>query len=230
MAKSILALSGIYAIQNLKNGKRYVGSAVDTRLRWGQHRRGLANGTHHSKKLQNSWIKHGQNSFEFLVLEFVDDLKSLIAREQFWINKFESAGANGYNMIPTAGSHFGVKQTAEHIGKRVAAHIGVKRKPETAEKIRLAALGRKQTFDHIENRVSKIRGRTQPREHILKAQAVKAANRLIKFPVPRTDQENKDRESAYQKKYKDKIRSQKKANLTPPVAATAGPTPDPTTT
>lgn len=169
MDKDIVCPSGIYAIINKVTGKPYVGSAsyLADRLRF--HRSMLASGKHHSQKLQRSWNKHGAEAFESVVLEYVADRTLLIAREQFWIDHFESATVKGYNMLPTAGSHMGVKQSAAHIAARVSAHIGAKRSVETRERIAAAARGRKQSAEQVAHRVAHIIGKKQTREHIEKA-------------------------------------------------------------
>lgn len=55
--------SGIYAIVNLANGKRYIGSAKSFARRWYMHRRELGLGKHHSRHLQRSWTRHGAEGF-----------------------------------------------------------------------------------------------------------------------------------------------------------------------
>ena len=53
--------SSIYSITNLINGKMYIGSTVNTNVRWLKHKRELLNGTHHSNKLQRAFNKYGVN-------------------------------------------------------------------------------------------------------------------------------------------------------------------------
>lgn len=169
MAPAILPASGIYAIVNTATGKRYIGSACNIAARWRFHRSMLANNRHHSRKLQHSWTKHGAGVFEFSVIEYVADKSLLILREQVWIDYFESATDAGYNVLPTAGSHFGVKQSEAHIASRVRAHQGAKRSIETRERIAAAARGRKQSPEQVANRIAHIVGKKQTREHIEKA-------------------------------------------------------------
>lgn len=140
MAVTILAASGIYAITNKVNGKKYIGSAVNIKKRWIKHRVELRSSTHHSAKLQNSWRKHGEAVFEFSVLEYVDDKIELLSREQFWLDLFDPC-ATGYNMIPTAGSHLGAKRSVESIERLRIANTGKKRTPEQIETLRLSHLG-----------------------------------------------------------------------------------------
>jgi group I intron endonuclease len=66
---SIPTSPGIYAIRNLFNGKRYIGSTVNLRSRAKAHRTCLRGGYHHSKKLQRAWNKYGENAFVFEVME-----------------------------------------------------------------------------------------------------------------------------------------------------------------
>jgi group I intron endonuclease len=99
--------SGIYAIRNIKTDKIYVGSAANFDRRFYLHKHHLVKGSHHSKKLQNSWNKHGETSFEWGIIE-VCDPTCLIEREQYWINYFDAAKC-GYNISPTAGTTYGIK-------------------------------------------------------------------------------------------------------------------------
>ena len=64
--------SGIYAIVNCVNGKRYVGSAVNFRRRLYGHRSHLRRGTHHNHHLQTAWVKYGHDAFVFFILEYVE--------------------------------------------------------------------------------------------------------------------------------------------------------------
>ena len=65
--------SGIYIIKNTINGKFYIGSAVNIKTRWSQHRHQLKHNKHGNRYLQRSWNKHGTENFVFEVLEYVKD-------------------------------------------------------------------------------------------------------------------------------------------------------------
>lgn len=58
-----MAESGIYEIVNLVNKKRYVGSAINLRVRWRQHRSALIRGDHANTLLRRAWNKHGEANF-----------------------------------------------------------------------------------------------------------------------------------------------------------------------
>lgn len=112
--------SGIYRIVNKVNGKGYVGSASSFYKRWKLHRHDLLKGKHHSFRLQHSWNKYGEDKFIFEVLEIVENptRELLLAREQYWINYYNSSNPkNGYNICPIAGSCFGAEQEQTKINK-----------------------------------------------------------------------------------------------------------------
>ena len=95
MAKEILC--GIYGIQNVINGKYYVGQAVDILHRWKQHKDALNNGSHFNKHLQRSWNKYGQENFVFSILTLCKREKSELNHwERYWVKEL-NARINGYN-------------------------------------------------------------------------------------------------------------------------------------
>lgn len=96
--------SGIYQIRCAPTGKIYVGSAVNMRARWQQHRSQLRKGTHVNAYLQNAWDRYGEANFEFSVLERTPRAE-LLRREQHWIDTTRAAlRSHGYNIFDTAGS------------------------------------------------------------------------------------------------------------------------------
>lgn len=104
--------TGVYQIRNLVNGKVYVGSGASKRGingRFWDHRNDLNANSHHSIKLQRAWIKYGSESFVFEVIELTSPA-NCISREQWWMDKKDSC-KNGYNILPTAGSPLGSKQS-----------------------------------------------------------------------------------------------------------------------
>lgn len=89
-------MCGIYKIENLKNGKVYVGQAVDIKRRWSRHRMELKKGIHSNKYLQRAYDKYGVDAFRYSVIEECPKEK-LNEREIFYIQKFDSF-SNGYNL------------------------------------------------------------------------------------------------------------------------------------
>ena len=132
MAKDIV--SGIYKINNSATGKCYVGSAVSLKKRLYLHRYHLEKNQHTNVKLQRAWTKHGADSFEISILEFVADKSCLIAREQWWIDQ-ENCAEFGYNIAPTAGSSLGTRHTDEAKEKMSLAKLGKTHSAETRAKL-----------------------------------------------------------------------------------------------
>lgn len=131
-------ISGIYAIQNMKNGNAYVGSSSDIKKRWSDHRRELIKGKHINKHLQSAWNKHSSDSFVWVILESVSDPSDLIAREQYWADELGAFG-HGYNHAPCVDSPVrGVGHT-EEVRKRISTAVkAALANPETRRKISTA--------------------------------------------------------------------------------------------
>ncbi len=77
---------GIYQIKNKTNNKIYVGSSKYIEKRWKRHLSNLKAKKHCNPYLQNSFNKHGEEIFEFTILEECDESQLLI-QEQYWIDK-----------------------------------------------------------------------------------------------------------------------------------------------
>lgn len=149
MADAILPSSGIYIIGNILTNKVYVGSACTLKSRIRTHRARLNLKKHHSLKLQNSWNKHGHESFVFEVIEYVEDKTNLIVREQFWMDYYKAATTEGYNVALIAGSSLGIRHTAETRAKVSAANKGRKMPPESVARGASARTGRKHSLESI---------------------------------------------------------------------------------
>lgn len=107
-------ICGIYKIENLVNGKIYIGSSVDISERWHRHSTDLRTNRHGNDYLQNAWNKHGEDNFKFEIIEYINDISILINREQYWIDQLNACKRSiGYNLSPTAGSPYGFKHTDE---------------------------------------------------------------------------------------------------------------------
>lgn len=129
-------LSGIYQILNVKTLKVYIGSTVNFLDRFTNHQCDLNNGCH-SKRFQNSFNKHDDNSFEFSVIELVVDQSQLLVREQHyldtWLFAQEFINTNAkdqrflklsYNTNPIAGSSYGFKH--DDLGKEKIKQASIK--------------------------------------------------------------------------------------------------------
>ena len=90
----------IYAITNLCNGKRYVGSSVAYKNRWSSHRRKLNKNKHVNVHLQAAWNKYKADNFTFVLLETDSGTdKSRKNSETYWIQKYRTLNKKyGYNL------------------------------------------------------------------------------------------------------------------------------------
>lgn len=85
---------GIYKIENLINGKIYIGQSIEIERRWQKHLAATDDFLIH-KALR----KYGKKNFSFTILEECD-LLELDKKELFWIEKYNCIVPKGYNMIP----------------------------------------------------------------------------------------------------------------------------------
>lgn len=135
--KKVYHESGIYKITNIKTDDYYIGSAVDITNRWYRHKKDLRKNKHHSIILLRAWIKYGENSFQFSVLENcgIDELES---KENFYIKKLKPI----YNICPIAYSQVGRKLSEEHKNKlkKYAILNNIRPPKETYEKKQKAVI------------------------------------------------------------------------------------------
>lgn len=155
--------SGIYAIQNLQNGKRYIGKSVDLEKRKTEHKNGLIAGRHYNKHLQNAWNKG--YDFAFMVVEYCDK-EDLDKRERFWIKEYNTTDPScGYNIC-----------------KGGEGCLGRPCSTETREKLSKAQKGRHVPEERKKKRIKtfKERMRTDPtmREHFVNGVTEKHKNKL----------------------------------------------------
>lgn len=126
--------SGIYSIAHTGSGKFYIGSSINVERRWGDHKKLLRAGKHHSAHLQRAWSKHGEASFAFemLIACALDELQDI---EQIAINEFSPV----FNMTDCVDSPMrGKKHTAETRAKISAKRAGQIVSAETRAKLSAA--------------------------------------------------------------------------------------------
>lgn len=113
----------IYKIINLVNDKFYVGSTINQKTRFRQHRKLLRGGRHHCKHLQAAWNKYGETKFSFVVVEEVLDAQLLPQAENRWLsanfkkehcyNSGRTASAPWRGVYGADHPNFGQTRTAE---------------------------------------------------------------------------------------------------------------------
>lgn len=178
--------AGIYKIQRIGTDQCYVGSSYWIKKRWAVHKRELNKGRHQAPYLQNSWEKHGAEAFEFSMLEVCecegDALKALLfVREQHWMDMLSPC----FNTCPAAASTLGFKMPREIVerhrqqitGRKLSPEhaaiarilaLGLKRTPETKEKMRQNGIKRGMPVSAIENSANSRRGKKLSPEHLEK--------------------------------------------------------------
>jgi group I intron endonuclease len=141
---------GIYKIINIVNNKFYVGSAVDLKRRKTRHFSELRTGKHNNRHLQAAWVKYGEQSFVFVVVEELQADADLLAAENVWL-KDHVGKAYCYNigvdatapMLGVSGEAsptWGRKRTPEELAAQNWA--GRKHANESKEKIRQHLIGK----------------------------------------------------------------------------------------
>lgn len=138
--------SVIYKITNCINCKIYIGSTINIKTRWNEHKNKLNNGTHENICLQRAWNKYKEKSFKFEILEEVLDKSKILNREQYYIDNLEPE----YNICKIAGNCLGVKHSEKTIqlfseqrsGKKNPMY-GRQHSKETKMLIGLRSIGRK---------------------------------------------------------------------------------------
>jgi group I intron endonuclease len=123
--------SGIYKIQSKCKPERcYIGSAINIRGRWNDHKRRLRIGKHINPKLQNHYNKYGLDDLVFEPLVTCDK-EELIDKEQFFIDAYTP----WFNICPRAGSNIGHKCSDEKKQLLRERNMGHECSAETRRKI-----------------------------------------------------------------------------------------------
>jgi len=144
--------SGIYCIENLINGKKYIGLAIDIEKRWKRHLSELTKNKHSNTHLQNSWDKYGCENFDFwIIAEYAKEMSILSTMEIYFISYYSSfIDEFGYNMTMGGEGTLGSVQSPETIKKRSDKtrgknhwNYGNNLSDETKEKIRISLSGEK---------------------------------------------------------------------------------------
>ncbi|HCT86128.1 MAG TPA: hypothetical protein DF296_13135 [Candidatus Margulisbacteria bacterium] len=119
-----MKISGIYQIQSkIKPERIYIGSGVDIRRRWNDHKNKLRKNKHGNSKLQNHYNKYGESDLQFSVLLGCEK-ENLIVNEQFFFDTYPIY----FNECLKANSPFGrrmSKESKEKISKANKGHRGI---------------------------------------------------------------------------------------------------------
>lgn len=170
-----VARTGVYAIVNKVNGKWYVGSATVIASkpsesgfysRWDDHIRRLEENRHYCRHLQKAWNKYKPDSFEFKILDYIDDEEQkILDKEQEYLDAYwDKRHSILYNSSRHARSGMkgrkhnksfyekikNYKHSDETRKKMSEAHKNLPHSEETRKKIGLAHKGKKLSQEQIE--------------------------------------------------------------------------------
>lgn len=147
--------SGVYAIVNILNGKKYVGSTKCFKERFAEHRSQLRSGKHKNIHLQNAFNKYGERYFKFVILEECENIQdTLNFIEQKWI---DSDG--DYNICPVANRRTYTKMPEWLKEKLRKINTGRVCTEEVRKKLSEALKGHKPSQQQLENQSKGRKGK-----------------------------------------------------------------------
>lgn len=110
-------ICGIYCIENIANGKKYIGQSRDIKHRFSTHKMNLNKNIHANIHLQSAWNMYGIESFKFYIIEECDQ-SELDDKEVYYIKIYNSM-TNGYNLNSGGQGIPAYKHTPEEIEKMI---------------------------------------------------------------------------------------------------------------
>lgn len=112
----ILKNCGIYVIKNNVNNNIYIGSSINLKQRFSQHKSTLRHNTHKNRHLQNAWNKYGEENFECIIIEHISNIKEVLIRENRYIRLYKP----NYNNIQVNSEEkfFHSEETKKKIGEK----------------------------------------------------------------------------------------------------------------
>ena len=159
--KHLPKCAGIYLISDIKSGKFYIGSSINVRRRITQHIYSFSKNKHSNPIMQAIW-NVDPDRFNFLCLENLEgaDKETILKAEQRHLDQ-SHVGENPLcmNILLVANSHLGVKRRPESVEKLRQIHLGKKLSDEHKQKLRMAKLGKKQSPEFIAKRTAGQKGR-----------------------------------------------------------------------
>jgi group I intron endonuclease len=159
---------GVYAIVHIVSRKFYIGSSINVEKRLIRHRSKLNHGKHHCQHLQNAWIKHGSDAFNFFLMRATKSDQECRDLEQAVLDTFFDCAYNSKNSAVGGGT----------------GDLNVMRRPEVAKKVSEARRGMKFSNEHRKNLSAASKGRPGPRLGVLVSLEAKEKMRAAKLGKP----------------------------------------------
>lgn len=130
---------GIYCIEHIESGKKYIGKSIDVNTRLRKHKLLLTNEEFSSDRVnRHLWHavqKYGWSAFKCYVVEELPNDTNLAEREIYWMDHFNTLDRTfGYNIVRDSPEYVSVAdETRDRLAK---VWLGRKHKPETIAKMK----------------------------------------------------------------------------------------------
>lgn len=145
---------GIYKVENLSDGERYIGGSINLYMRKHGHFNMLKRNEHYNGYLQKAYNLSGKDNFIFKILLYCEEFE-LKRYEQFFVDKYKNLGLLYNIRTECVDSNKGLKHSSEACAKMSES---AKNRPliskETRKKIGLIHKGKiisKETREKMKN-------------------------------------------------------------------------------
>ena len=146
-------MQGIYKIKNKINGKVYIGKSINIKRRWIQHRGHFNKNNKRKSYFERSWIKYGEDNFEFSIIEIIENNNLLNDREKYWITYYKSNNPKYEYNVSKGGDGRSApcsEETKQNISKALKGKMAGEKHPlygkhhskEAKEKMSIAQTGK----------------------------------------------------------------------------------------
>jgi len=182
---------GVYLIEHVATGRRYVGKSVDVQKRLGRH---FSSSTfsHSSSLVHKAIAKYGRSAFRVVVLEDCSSEEEATAREILWIRELNTKAPSGFNLTDGGEGSSGHAPTPEARARMAASRVGRKHSEETKRKMSEALRGNQRACGRVLSNDERVRlgafarAANQGRVHTPGARARMAASRVGRKYSPET--------------------------------------------
>lgn len=151
---------GIYKIENIVNGKVYIGQSVDIEARWAVHK---STALKSQQPLYRAMRKYGLDNFVFSVLE--ETAPDILTEAEGRHMAEHRERGQLYNLAPAAGSTLGFRHSAESKEKMAASRRGIPLPDNVRAKLSEAQKASEATAAHCREMAAAKRGVPHTAEH-----------------------------------------------------------------